>query len=219
MLGAAAFLIAEFLKISYLDVILMATIPTLLFYLGALRHGRDRRAQVRHARGAAREAPPRLELARRYWFHFVSLVSIVVFMLLGLFARDVGVLRDARDVRCRSSARLALIPYDWFAAAAVVRGFVEFGLVKALEGGSVSVLDVAATCAAAGIIVGVVTLTGLGLKFSSIVLDYANRRHGSRLASAHAPTAHDMRCSHRVSRRVDRRPRGAGHRVATSSAR
>src|SRR5665811_802678 len=42
-----------------------------------------------------------------------------------------------------------------------------------MEGGSIGVLNVAATCAAAGIIVGVVTLTGLGLKFSSIVLAYA----------------------------------------------
>jgi len=47
-------------------------------------------------------------------------------------------------------------------------------LVKALETGSVGVLNVAATCAAAGIIVGVVTLTGLGLKFSSIVIGYAD---------------------------------------------
>jgi TRAP-type uncharacterized transport system fused permease subunit len=47
------------------------------------------------------------------------------------------------------------------------------GLRKSLEGGSVGVLNVAATCAAAGLIVGVVTLTGLGLKFSSIVLQYA----------------------------------------------
>jgi len=46
--------------------------------------------------------------------------------------------------------------------------------MKALEGGSVGVLSVAATCAAAGLIVGVVTLTGLGLKFSSIVLQYAD---------------------------------------------
>ncbi len=36
MLGAAAFLIAEFLKISYLDVIWMATIPTCLYYLSLL---------------------------------------------------------------------------------------------------------------------------------------------------------------------------------------
>jgi len=51
--------------------------------------------------------------------------------------------------------------------------------VKALEAGSVGVLSVAATCAAAGLIVGVVTLTGLGLKFSSIVLQYAEG--GSRM--------------------------------------
>jgi TRAP-type uncharacterized transport system fused permease subunit len=46
-------------------------------------------------------------------------------------------------------------------------------LVQALRGGSVGVLGVAATCASAGLIVGVVTLTGLGLKFSSIVIDLA----------------------------------------------
>ena len=46
-------------------------------------------------------------------------------------------------------------------------------LVRALADGSIGVLNAATTCASAGIIVGVVTLTGLGLKFSSIVLDYA----------------------------------------------
>ena len=51
--------------------------------------------------------------------------------------------------------------------------FADSGLIQALDGGSMSVLNVAATCAGAGIIVGVVTLTGLGLKFSSIVLAYA----------------------------------------------
>jgi TRAP-type uncharacterized transport system fused permease subunit len=50
-----------------------------------------------------------------------------------------------------------------------------------MEAGSVGVLNVAATCAGAGIIVGVVTLTGLGLKFSSIVIDYAG---GSLLLTA-----------------------------------
>jgi hypothetical protein len=55
----------------------------------------------------------------------------------------------------------------------MAQGLLAIGLVKALEGGSVSMLNVAMTCASAGIIVGVVTLTGLGLKFSSIMLDYA----------------------------------------------
>jgi TRAP-type uncharacterized transport system fused permease subunit len=56
----------------------------------------------------------------------------------------------------------------------LVPGLWRSGLIKALEGGSISMLNVAATCAAAGIIVGVVTLTGLGLKFSAIVLAYAD---------------------------------------------
>jgi len=57
---------------------------------------------------------------------------------------------------------------------AAARGLWNSGLMKALEAGSIGVLSVAATCAAAGLIVGVVTLTGLGLKFSSIVLQYAD---------------------------------------------
>jgi len=54
-------------------------------------------------------------------------------------------------------------------------------IVRSLADGSIGVLNAATTCASAGIIVGVVTLTGLGLKFSSIVLDYAG---GSLLLTA-----------------------------------
>jgi TRAP-type uncharacterized transport system fused permease subunit len=75
-----------------------------------------------------------------------------------------------------------LIPYDVFRGRGPIVGQLwNSGLVKALEGGSVGVLNVAATCAGAGIIVGVVTLTGLGLKFSSIVIDLAG---GSLLLTA-----------------------------------
>jgi TRAP-type uncharacterized transport system fused permease subunit len=76
----------------------------------------------------------------------------------------------------------SLIPSDVVTGRApVVRGLWDSGLIKALSGGSLGVLNVAATCAGAGIIVGVVTLTGLGLKFSSIVLQYAG---GSLLLTA-----------------------------------
>jgi TRAP-type uncharacterized transport system fused permease subunit len=76
----------------------------------------------------------------------------------------------------------SLIPYEVFRGRlAPVRGVWGSGLVKSLEGGSLGVLNVAATCAGAGIIVGTVTLTGLGLKFSSIVLQYAG---GSLLLTA-----------------------------------
>ena len=176
VLGAAAFLIAEFLKISYLDVILMATIPTILFYLAifvmveidARKFNMKVIALEKHHRAGA--------LAKKYWFHFVSLVAIVVFMMMGyspvmsvFWATVVTALLSFFQRDC------AIISYDWFRGRMPwVKGFWESGFIKALEGGSVGVLNVAMTCASAGIIVGVVTLTGLGLKFSSIVLDYAD---------------------------------------------
>jgi TRAP-type uncharacterized transport system fused permease subunit len=68
----------------------------------------------------------------------------------------------------------ALISHDVFRGKTPIwRGIASSGLIKALDSGSRAVLNVAATCAGAGLIVGVVTLTGLGLKFSSIVLAYA----------------------------------------------
>lgn len=176
VLGAAAFLIAEFLRISYLDVILMATIPTLLFYLGIfIMVEIDARKFAMHAVKLEKHERA-IDLAKRYWYHFISLVSIVFFMLLGyspILSVFYATLVTALVSFLQSDS--ALIPYDWFRGRLPwIRGFWNSGFVKALEGGSIGVLNVAATCASAGIIVGVVTLTGLGLKFSSIVLDYAN---------------------------------------------
>lgn len=176
VLGAAAFLIAEFLRISYLDVILMATIPTIMFYLGIfIMVEIDARKFNMKAVALEKHHRP-LELAKRYWYHFVSLVSIVVFLLVG-YSPVLSVFYATLVTALVSFFQRdsALIPYDWFRGRMPwIRGFWDSGFIKALEGGSVGVLNVAMTCASAGIIVGVVTLTGLGLKFSSIVLDYAN---------------------------------------------
>ncbi len=202
VLGAAAFLIAEFLRISYLDVILMATIPTLLFYLGifvmveidARKFGMKTVALEKHHRAAA--------LAKKYWFHFVSLVAIVVFMMLG-YSPVLSVFWATVTTAVLSFFQrdCAIISYDWFRGRMPwLKGFWESGFIRALENGSVGVLNVAMTCASAGIIVGVVTLTGLGLKFSSIVLDYANSGAQSltalwtMLGAANTPELlHDMK--------------------------
>ena len=222
VLGAAAFLIAEFLKISYLDVILMATIPTILYYLSifimvemdARKFGIQNVVIEKHATAWA--------LTKSYGFHFLSLIAIVVFMLIGFspvlsvfWATMVSLLmsflnRDCALLPFKPAAVSILIalPLSWLAwklfdplsanwETVLATGLLFGGLaaalwsqlrgkdtelstrfIKAMEGGSIGVLNVAATCAAAGIIVGVVTLTGLGLKFSSIVLAYADS--GSR---------------------------------------
>ncbi|HWV41899.1 TRAP transporter fused permease subunit [Pseudorhodoplanes sp.] len=167
VLGAAAFLIAEFLKISYLDVIWMATIPTILYYLSLffMVELDGRRYGVRGEPYVSEHSLK--ELTRRYGFHFVSLVSIVVFMVWG-YSPTTAVLYATGMTMLMSylTRETALTPKK---------------LVRALADGSLQSLTAATTCATAGIIVGVVTLTGLGLKFSSIVIDYAG---GSLLMTA-----------------------------------
>jgi len=167
VLGAAAFLIAEFLKISYLDVIAMACIPTCLYYwsiflmveLDAKKFGvKEVAFDKTYSLG---------QLTYLYGFHFISLIAIVVIMIIG-FTPIMAVFWSTVITFAVSFIRkdTALTPKK---------------LVKALRGGSIGVLSVASTCAAAGIIVGVVTLTGLGLKFSSIIIAYAG---GSILLTA-----------------------------------
>ena len=175
VLGAAAFLIAEFLKISYLDVLLMAVIPTFLFYLALfLMVEIDAR---KYGMGSTTFATVDSvwNLTKKYWFHFLSLFSIVFFMMWG-FSPVLSVFWATVVSFATSFLRrdTALFSYDLFQGkGSFVKNLFQSPFVKAMEGGSISVLNVAATCAGAGIIVGVVTLTGLGLKFSSIVIDYA----------------------------------------------
>jgi len=175
VLGAAAFIIAEFLKISYLDVVLMATIPTCLYYLALFIMVEIDVRKFGMKDVLFEQVESAWSLTKKYWFHFLSLFSIVAFMLIG-FSPELSVFWATVVALVTSFLHrdCALVSYDVFQGKIPVwRGIAGSGLVKALDGGSRAVLNVAATCAGAGLIVGVVTLTGLGLKFSSIVLAYA----------------------------------------------
>jgi TRAP transporter 4TM/12TM fusion protein len=183
VLGAAAFLIAEFLKISYLDVLLMATIPTCLYYF-ALFLMVEIDARKFGMSGVRFERVESLwSLTKQYWFHFLSLVSIVVFMLLGYSpVMSVFWATVASFVTSFLHRDCAMFSYDLFRGREPwVKGIFQSKFFKALEAGSTGVLNVAITCAGAGLIVGVVTLTGLGLKFSAIIIEYAG---GSLLLTA-----------------------------------
>ena len=167
VLGAAAFLIAEFLKISYLDVIWMATIPTCLYYLSLLFM-----VELDAKRFGAAVVPydqslTLWQMTKRYGFHFTSLIAVVVFMIIG-YSPMLSVFYSV----CLCFVLSFIRPETALKGKKLIRAFAD---------GSIGVLNAATTCASAGIIVGVVTLTGLGLKFSSIVLEYAG---GSLLLTA-----------------------------------
>jgi TRAP transporter 4TM/12TM fusion protein len=158
VLGAAAFLIAEFLRISYLEVLAMAAIPTLLYYWSIFMMV-ELDARKFGAQPIRIEGENAWSLTRKYGYHFISLVAIVVFMMWGY---------------------TAILSVAYAIVLAVALSFLRRDtaltpprLWRTFEKGSTDVLSVASTCATAGIIVGVVTLTGLGLKFSLIILALA----------------------------------------------
>lgn len=159
IMGAASFLIAEILGVSYLEVIKYVVVPTLLYYICILIT-----IEVDSVRLGTRQveftSKPVGELLRGYWFHLTSLFAIVVFLVLGY------------------TATYAVI---WSMILGVLVSFLRRDtalwpkkLLDALEVGARQALSVVATTAVAGIMVGVVNLTGLGLKFSSIIIGLAD---------------------------------------------
>jgi TRAP transporter 4TM/12TM fusion protein len=159
VLGAAAFLIAENLRISYLEIVRMALVPTCLYYFGLLimTDIDARKYGLRTQQISGTESL--WDITRAHGFHFSSLISIVVLMAFGFSSTyavfwsillAIGVSYLKRDT--------ALMPIP---------------LLRALEAGAVQALNIAATCACAGIVVGIITKTGLAVKFSSIVIDLA----------------------------------------------
>jgi TRAP-type uncharacterized transport system fused permease subunit len=114
VLGAAAFLIADFLKISYLDVLLMATIPTILFYLGLFIMVEIDVRKYGMKKMSFEAVESAWSLTKKYWFHFFSLISIVVFMMIG-FSPIMSVFWATIVSAATSMLRrdTAIISYDW----------------------------------------------------------------------------------------------------------
>jgi len=157
-LGAAAFIIAELLNVSYLQVLIWATIPTLLYYLGIiLAVEMDARRYRTHA--IEIEVRPAGALLLRFGYHFSSLVAIVVFMALGM--------TPFRAVVYATALAFVLSFLERSAWMTPRRAF------EALASGTTGALSVIPVMGAAGIIVGVMTLTGLGLKLAGIIVAIA----------------------------------------------
>lgn len=159
VLGAASFLIADILKISYLKVLAMACIPTILYYVSIylMVEGDARKFALQNVEI---ETVNVRQLLKKYWFHFASLLCIVVLMAIG-FSTSYAVFYSI----------LIAIAVSFFNRE---EALYPKKLVNALAAGTKQVLSVASTCACAGIIVGILNLTGLGLKFSEIILSLAN---------------------------------------------
>lgn len=157
-LGAAAFIIAALLNVSYLQVLIWATIPTLLYYLGIIL-AIEMDARRFKTKPVEMQTKPAGKLLMRFGYHFSSLIAIVVFMAMGM--------TPFRAVVYATILAFLLSFLDresWMSPKRIW---------DALAIGATGALSVIPVMAAAGIIVGVMTLTGLGLKLANIIVDFA----------------------------------------------
>jgi TRAP transporter 4TM/12TM fusion protein len=166
-LGAAAFIVAEYLEVSYLTVLGWAMIPTVLYYLGILLAVEIDARRFR-MRPVELEVGSPWRLLARFGYHFSSLVAIVVLLAMGVsatkavvYATALAFLLSFLDKRGRLTPRR---------------------LFEALSAGVRGVLPVAAVCAAAGIITAITTKTGLGAQVASLLVRTAESLADSRTA-------------------------------------
>ena len=158
IMGAAAFIMAEYTGIPYAEIILIAIIPAVLYFLGVMLsvHFDAKRNGLG---GLPRHLLPSWKSLLKRADLILPLVIIVWMMLDGF-----------------SPARSAL----WGVAAAFALSFLRkstrlgfMGIVKTLEAGARTALPVIAACATAGIVAGTVTSTGLGSRLGNAVIDLA----------------------------------------------
>ncbi|HPS87937.1 MAG TPA: TRAP transporter permease [Spirochaetota bacterium] len=156
IMGAAAFLMAEALGIPYLDVAKAAIIPAILYFSGIwiVVHFEAKKIGLR---GMSKDELPKMRDVMREKGHLlVPLIAIIYFLVEGstpVKAAFYGIIFSVVASMLRKSTRLTVYKF-----------------ILALQVGAKSVLGVAVACGVAGIIVGIVTLTGLGLKMASGLL-------------------------------------------------
>jgi TRAP transporter 4TM/12TM fusion protein len=153
IMGAAAFLMAETLGIPYLEVAKAAVIPAILYFSGIfiMVHLEAKKLGLS---GIPRDQLPRIGRVMKEQGHLIlPLLAILYFLIQGatpMKAALYGIVTSVLAGMIRKSTRMS--PKDF---------------LDALETAGRSILGVAIACATAGIIIGIVTLTGLGLKMAS----------------------------------------------------
>ncbi|MDD6924403.1 MAG: TRAP transporter permease [Veillonellaceae bacterium] len=159
IMGAAAFLMAEFVGVPYLEIVKAAAIPAVLYFLGVWI-GVHFEAKRNDLKGIPRSELPKFSVILKDRGHLaIPLIAIIYLLVAGytpMRAALFGILLSIVAACLRKSTRLTPMQ--------IVQGLID---------GAKNVLGVLVACAAAGIVIGVVTKTGVGLKLASVLIDVA----------------------------------------------
>jgi TRAP transporter 4TM/12TM fusion protein len=157
VMGAAAFLMAEMISVPYGKIVISAALPAILFYL-ALLFMIDFEAAKEGLKGLPPEELPLVKKVLAHWGHLSIPILILLYMLI---------IKGTSPIKAALYSMLAALIVSWFhkdsrMGAPQVR--------DALKSGALGSLEVIIACASAGLVVGLVSLTGIGLTLSSAVL-------------------------------------------------
>ena len=156
VMGAAAFLMAEFVGVPDIEVVEAAIIPAILYFAGVWL-GVHLEAKRTNLKGIPRDQLPKAWVIFKERGHLAIPLIVIVYLLVTGY----------------TPMRAALVAIVLSIAVSCLRKNTRISVkdvVKGLESGARGVLGVAIACASAGIIIGVVTKTGVGLKLASGLL-------------------------------------------------
>ncbi|NLY45798.1 MAG: TRAP transporter permease [Tissierella sp.] len=166
VMGAAAFIMAEFTGISYLNIVICAAIPALLYYfaVGVMVH---LEASKLGLEGIPKEQLPKMgKILRAEGYLLIPLATIIILLVM-------------QYTPTRAAFAAILISGFIAIAASLIKKDKSFGIKEifaAFESGGKGAVGVACACACAGMVVGVVTLTGLGLRMAELIVTLAAGR-------------------------------------------
>jgi TRAP transporter 4TM/12TM fusion protein len=158
IMGAGAFIMAEITGIPYTDIAIAAVIPAVLYFV-SIYFMVDFEAAKLGMRGMREDELPKFRDMARRIFLFLPIIILIAALFMGYSVIRAGTLATA--------------------AAAVVSWFTPYrmglkSVSKAFELAGIMSIQIIAVCACAGIIVGVISLTGVGARFSSVLLSIAD---------------------------------------------
>ena len=157
VMGAAAFIMAQFLGISYWDIVVAAAIPATLYFISiiAMVHFRAGKLGIKNL---SEETAPRVgRVLKEGWHLLLPIITLVVFLALGYSA-----------VKAVFWSIILMVAVSWL-------GKPEYRMTPkrifdALISGGMGAIEVASACACSGLVIGVIGITGVGLAFSSFVI-------------------------------------------------
>ncbi|MEM8701789.1 MAG: TRAP transporter fused permease subunit [Pseudomonadota bacterium] len=157
IMGAGAFIMAEITGIAYTDLVIAALIPAVLYFV-SIYFMVDFEARRLGMRGMTNEEVPKFRNLAKQAFLFLPIIILVGSLFLGYSVIRAGTLA--------------------IASAAVVSWLTPFKMgpreiIEALRNASQMSIQIISVCATAGIIVGVISLTGVGARFSSLLFELA----------------------------------------------